>query len=284
MDSKTIIKNGLIYQIKFPNGKSYVGRSIKPMKRLIQRYLVHEINGVRPVNRAIKSFGINTIIFVLIEEFENVSDAYLSEREIFWIKELKTIINENGYNLTEGGRNCDNFKYSPKRESYVKKLKERLKENHPMFGKKHSKESLNLMSIAHKKHIAKYGAPMLGKTFSISTKLKMSKNRKGKYTKENNPKWKGYPDKQLLNELIINNNSVLEIRKKLNITQKKLYESLKFFYKETNLLNVKKLLNVKEYSLTKEEIIDLINKGFSKRKITRDYKISNKTINKLLKS
>lgn len=53
----------------------------------------------------------------------------MGEREIFWIKELNATNRKIAYNICEGGRTYRAMKG----------------ENHPMFGKKHSKETKKII-------------------------------------------------------------------------------------------------------------------------------------------
>lgn len=41
----------------------------------------------------------------ILEVLENVSQDVVNDREIYWIKEKHSLINQNGYNILEGGRN-----------------------------------------------------------------------------------------------------------------------------------------------------------------------------------
>jgi group I intron endonuclease len=279
LDNSKIFKLGLIYQIKFPNGKSYIGRSTRSFYSLKTRYK-REINGVRPVNKAIKSYGIKNVEFILLEEFKNIEDSFLNEREKYWIKFYKSVITKNGYNLTDGGRTPVHM-YRLKSKPLSNKQKD-FKNKHPRLGKKHSDETKKIISKKAKERFKKGNHPLKGKKHSNKTKQKIINTLKGKFKKENNPNWKGYPDKLRLEELIKKNKSILEIRECLNVTQLKLYESFKYFYNLNSFEEIKKSLGVKIYALTKNEILNLLGKGYSKRKITRDFKISNKTINKIL--
>lgn len=83
------------------NGKCYVGKTLKsPNERfsehLYDAYKPTEEN--RPLYRAIKKYGENNFSLQTLEE---CADELASEREIWYIKKLKTYA--HGYNATIGG-------------------------------------------------------------------------------------------------------------------------------------------------------------------------------------
>lgn len=83
------------------NGKCYVGKTLKsPNERfsehLYDAYKPTEEN--RPLYRAIKKYGKNNFSLQTLEE---CADELASEREIWYIKKLKTYA--HGYNATIGG-------------------------------------------------------------------------------------------------------------------------------------------------------------------------------------
>lgn len=83
------------------NGKCYVGKTLKsPNERfsehLYDAYKPTEEN--RPLYRAIKKYGKNNFSLQTLEE---CADELASEREIWYIKKLKTYA--RGYNATIGG-------------------------------------------------------------------------------------------------------------------------------------------------------------------------------------
>ena len=89
-----LIKNNI-------NGKCYVGKTLKsPRERfsehLYDAYKPTEEN--RPLYRAIKKYGKDNFSLHVLEE---CTDGLASEREIWYIKKLKTYA--HGYNATIGG-------------------------------------------------------------------------------------------------------------------------------------------------------------------------------------
>lgn len=90
-----------IYKINYPNGKYYIGQT-KDLKR---RMWEHNNVGkaIQPCDLAIKKYGKITELEIL-EEFTNVSNTEIDEREIYWIALYDANNREKGYNLTKGGR------------------------------------------------------------------------------------------------------------------------------------------------------------------------------------
>lgn len=99
---------------------------------------------------------------------ESCEDCKMSEREIFWIKELKTFIKDpecKGYNMTCGGEAL-------------------FGDNNPFYGKKHTEESKQKMSNAAKQRTGDKN-PFFNKQHSDETKEKIRQANLGrKHTKE----------------------------------------------------------------------------------------------------
>lgn len=92
---------GIIYKITNPNDRIYVGKTVN-FKRRMADYRRSNIGGSSIIIRSIKKYGWVAHKFEIIEEVENEK---LNEREIFWIKELKSCAfdGEDNLNLTYGG-------------------------------------------------------------------------------------------------------------------------------------------------------------------------------------
>lgn len=94
---------GYIYCItNLINSKKYVGKTEFTLE---ERFKEHcrdsqkERCEKRPLYDAMNKYGVENFI---IEQLEEVENELLSEREIYWIKELNTF-GSNGYNATSGG-------------------------------------------------------------------------------------------------------------------------------------------------------------------------------------
>lgn len=108
---------GYVYVIENSvNDKLYIGQTIDVDRRK-RRHLSNKENGCRAIFNAMNKYGKNNFEFVLIESC--YSKEELNQKEIYWIKVLKTI-SPGGYNLTEGGGS----------EVPSKETRKKMKENH----------------------------------------------------------------------------------------------------------------------------------------------------------
>lgn len=90
---------GYVYCIIFPNGKKYIGQSIKPWKTRWEQHK-SKFSGCNAVKSAILKYGIDTLRWELVcyasscEELNTLESSYIAE----W----RTLA-PNGYNLKDGG-------------------------------------------------------------------------------------------------------------------------------------------------------------------------------------
>ena len=90
------------------NNKKYVGQT----NNLDRRIKEHKSNSFNPksvnynniIHKAIRKYGYDNF---QIDVLEIVNGTYedVNEREKYWIKQQKSLINESGYNVIEGGNN-----------------------------------------------------------------------------------------------------------------------------------------------------------------------------------
>ena len=111
---------GYIYCItNLVNQKKYVGKTIYSVTERFKEHCSdskRERCEKRPLYDAMNKYGTENFI---VEEIEHViDDNLLSEREIFWIKELQTYGSE-GYNATKGGDGKILFDYDKIIETYA---------------------------------------------------------------------------------------------------------------------------------------------------------------------
>ena len=95
---------GVVYLIRNKiTGKKYVGQTIY---RLSERWRKHLLpsSKCKVLRRAILKYGVGAFEMSTLES--GLSRVELNEREIYWIKELKTLV-PAGYNLLEGGNSTD---------------------------------------------------------------------------------------------------------------------------------------------------------------------------------
>lgn len=93
---------GVIYKITSPTDKIYIGQTVDQKRRISDyRFKNKRYNTI--LFNSIKKYGWKMHLMEIIED--NVPEDKLSEREMFWIKELNTyhVNNKNGMNMTIGG-------------------------------------------------------------------------------------------------------------------------------------------------------------------------------------
>ena len=170
---------GIIYKaINKINGKTYIGKTIQTLK---QRKAGHKAYSKRLnyndyFHSAIRENGWDNFEWKII--YESLSNERLAEMETVKIIFEHSHYTEGGYNLTWGGEGV---------QYYNEKIIQKMKDNHKgMSGKKHSKETKEIMSKkakgrvfseGHKNNLSK---SHLGKTLSSEHKLKIGIANKGK--------------------------------------------------------------------------------------------------------
>lgn len=142
----------IIYKITNSiTGQIYIG---KTHRTIADRFSDHKQNskkGTTYLYSAMRKYGVENFVISLIEECE---DTISSDREIYWIVELKCLA-PLGYNMSEGGIGGDNST-SP---NFIKAMKnyhaKKPKEEYATFGnagKKHSEDTKHQQSFARQKH------------------------------------------------------------------------------------------------------------------------------------
>lgn len=164
----------LIYMIEnILNGKFYIGKTVKTVEERFKQHIRCAKRGVnRKLYDAMNHYGIDQFVFYVIED--NIqSEDVLNEREKYWITKLNAI--ENGYNMAEGGdggasivpkhwdenhhANFYDYLYNRGGRELISK---RMKENNPMKGRKHTKESREKMSQSKEKYKEIYSQKFSG--------------------------------------------------------------------------------------------------------------------------
>lgn len=134
----------------------------------------HNYKGSTHFYNAIQKYGWENFKGEILENVNTVEEA--NEKEKYYISLYNSTNQDIGYNITSGGWNC---KMAEETKRIISnKAKERYKnpKNNPMYGKKHTKESLEKMKIK------KQGInnPMYGKHLSDESKEKISQSHIGK--------------------------------------------------------------------------------------------------------
>jgi hypothetical protein len=239
-----IHKEGMIYLIKLPNGKNYIGRWVKDFDSLVRRYTVKEfIRGKRPINHAIRKYGIHSINFFILEKNNDISNEDLNQKEINYIKEYNSLTTQNGYNVSEGGESTDNITNHPNRGILIENIKERMKNHHPRKGAVLSLETKRKIGDKAKIRLQdKKKHPMYGKKQTNESKLKNSESQKGKRMGKLSKTWKEPISKEKLIIAIKNNMSYIKMYDFFNCGQKLIEKSLIYHFGTKSKSKIKELL------------------------------------------
>jgi group I intron endonuclease len=145
--------DGIVYTLtNTVSEKQYVGQTTtQRFKRRLREHRSMCDHSNRYLYNAIKKYGWNVFDVSIIDTAQ--SPIELSEKEIYWIKDLNTV-SPNGYNLTTGG---ERGSYSPDSRALMSRLAiERMKDpnlrrklseanmgvNNPNYGQHHSLERI----------------------------------------------------------------------------------------------------------------------------------------------
>ena len=179
--------NYTVYMHIFPNGKKYIGITCQnPQKRWQNGYGYVEQDLMW---KAIQKYGWNNIEHKII--YSNISKREAELMEIYLIKEHKTNVRQNGYNIANGGNALGTMSEETKekiREAHIGKprseeTKEKLRKAN--LGKKLKEETKSKISKKLKEKNSGEKNPFYGKKHSEETKEKLSQNMKG----SKNPNW-----------------------------------------------------------------------------------------------
>lgn len=196
-------KAGIYCFVNTINNKRYIGSAKDLYLRLIEHLAGKKSNSA--LQKAILKYGLNKFDFCVYEYFtyhsKVVSNKALTDLETSYIEKYPF---NNLYNFMRTATSLEGYKHTD--EAKLKML-DRFKDksNHPMYGKKHTKESLKLISKPGELN------PMYGKLHSEETKSKLS-DRMSKH-----PYGVGIYD--LNDNLIVKFKNNVELSKYLNISR-----------------------------------------------------------------
>ena len=155
----------IIYKtINLINKKFYIGKDSKNNPRYLGSGII--------LNRAISKYGKENFIKEILEECSTLIE--LSEREIYWIKELNATDTKIGYNIAVGGHGGDTWtnQLESKKDEIRKKSSERmLSDKNHLIGIEpwnknrkgiYSKEHIQKLK-EHHKDVKGENNPMFGK-------------------------------------------------------------------------------------------------------------------------
>ncbi|AGE56076.1 GIY-YIG catalytic domain-containing endonuclease [Acanthocystis turfacea Chlorella virus MO0605SPH] len=167
---------GFIYMLISPYGKSYIGQTTRPIE---ERFREHQTKpDCVAIYGAIQKHG--------WESFEKhwyeVPDEELNQHEELMVEVLGTLA-PGGYNLKEGGGSggklCEEVKQ--------KMSKSLTGDKNPMFGKTHTDNAKEKMSVALTGLMSGEKNPMFGRTHTDDAKKKISEKMSGTMSGEKNP-------------------------------------------------------------------------------------------------
>lgn len=153
---------GCLYQIEFPNGKSYIGITVGTAEARLSEHLYNAKRGIdRGVYRAIRKYG---------ESALKIKTLAIGGWDYLVALEKKTIaafgtFGCGGYNMTEGGEGALGYKHRP---DSLRKMGDTHRGNSYRKGKTFTDETK-----------AKMSAAALGRKLSTETKAKIGEASKG---------------------------------------------------------------------------------------------------------
>lgn len=196
-------KGGIYSFINTINNKQYIG-SAKDLYIRLNEYLNSKKSNIN-LQRAILKYGLNKFNWVVYEYFSYTSKI-ISNKDLTTLETnyIKSFNPTTLYNFKLDATSMLGYKHSI--ES-IEKMKEYYKDknNHPMYGKNHTKEVLFLISKPGELN------PMYGKTHSDETRSIMSKKK--------NKHLKGVGIFDLNNNLIKKFDNNVELAKYLSISK-----------------------------------------------------------------
>ena len=116
------------------NNKSYIGKTKRDIDTRFNEHIrrsLREDTRLSHFEYALRKYGEDNFTSELLQD--NIKDEIANDREIYWIEYYDTF--NNGYNMTKGGDGAALFG-----------------KNNGMYGKKHSKETKQKLSISCKEN------------------------------------------------------------------------------------------------------------------------------------
>ena len=178
----------IIYKIKFPNCKFYIGKTIFDLEHRKRQHKsdMKRDKDNKAVYNAIKKYGWDNLEWEVIDKAENEDD--LSQKEIYWINHYNTFVhaeNSMGYNMTLGGEGASGYKFSDEQKHNFSKM--RTGESNGFYGKTHTEESKRKQSVSKLGKYEGENNPNYNNKWNDLQKQRISNINKGMLIGENNP-------------------------------------------------------------------------------------------------
>lgn len=258
------------------NGKCYIGKTKQTLQK---RWNRHKYLAKKKENRylynAMNEYGITNFHPSVLEYADNCSDEYLSEREIYWISKYNSNNILYGYNMTKGGTGGDVISSHPNRDEIVKKISDKNR------GKKRTLEQKMKMSSSKIEYYK-------NNKVSEATRLKMSNAVKRRIQ---DGSFKGFIHRKTGKEHpFYGKRHSIESRKKMSDFRKgKSYEQIMGVEKATSLKALRSEkwlgnLNPSYKDIDKEELKEMVDKGYSNIELAEYFLVSRQTISSKFKS
>ena len=114
------------------NNKIYIGQT----NNIDRRIREHKSNAFNPksanynnvIHKAIRKYGYKNFDIKILETLIDVDYDLVNEREAYWIQEKQSLINQNGYNILEGGKNSSKTTLT---KEEINSIKEMIKQGIP---------------------------------------------------------------------------------------------------------------------------------------------------------
>ena len=137
-------KRGKIYMLTSPSGKSYIGKTVNLKKRMNEH---KHVDSCPILKKAIDKYGFENFKLTILFDDVPQRDLNALERHSIW---LWNTYAPNGYNASLGGEGNTGLVHTDETKKQIADTMtgKMVGENHPMYGKKHTEESLALMSEA----------------------------------------------------------------------------------------------------------------------------------------
>ena len=155
---------GYVYMITFPNGKRYIGQTIRTIEKRLSEHVKCKGSCIILEN-AIKKYGKDALT---VETLVEINNDKLDYYESIFIDMFNTL-EPNGYNIRSGGSTGKHTN-----ESCERMRQKKLGNLNPNFGKERTastKLAISLSKSGENHHF-------YGKSFTIDHKLKLSNSHK----------------------------------------------------------------------------------------------------------
>jgi len=105
---------GIIYCVtNLVNGKKYIGQTIRTLELRKKQHLITYEKSSLPFHRALLKYGVENFSWNIIDTSSSKNE--LNEKEKYWIKKLESYAStQQGYNVHEGGKGGNTFKWMTK--------------------------------------------------------------------------------------------------------------------------------------------------------------------------